>query len=44
MMAGITDHVWTMEELLSYRVPPVFRIKLEQQPIAYNLQVFHTRR
>lgn len=22
MAAGITDHVWTMEELLSYRVPP----------------------
>ena len=43
MMAGITDHVWTMEELLSYRVPPDFRIKLEQQPIAHNLHVFHTR-
>ncbi|MBV7331447.1 hypothetical protein KFU94_25070 [Chloroflexi bacterium TSY] len=24
MMAGITDHVWTMEELLSYRVPPCY--------------------
>jgi IS1 family transposase len=22
MAAGITDHVWTMQELLSYRVPP----------------------
>jgi len=22
MAAGVTDHVWTMEELLSYRVPP----------------------
>jgi IS1 family transposase len=43
MMAGITDHVWTMEELLSYRVPPDFRDSLEQQPIVHNLQVFHTR-
>lgn len=43
MMAGITDHVWTMEELLSYRVPPDFRDKLEQQPMAHNLQAFHTR-
>lgn len=43
MKAGITDHVWTMEELLSYRVPPDFRDKLAQQPIAHNLQVFHTR-
>ena len=43
MMADITDHVWTMEELLSYRVPPDFRDKLEQQPIAHNLQAFHTR-
>ncbi len=24
MAAGLTDHVWTMEELLSYRVPPAF--------------------
>lgn len=23
VMAGITDHVWSMEELLSYRVPPL---------------------
>jgi len=22
MAAGLTDHIWTMEELLSYRVPP----------------------
>jgi hypothetical protein len=22
MAAGLTDHVWTMEELLSFRVPP----------------------
>ncbi len=29
MAAGITDHVWTMEELLSYRVPPDFRKQLE---------------
>ena len=42
MMAGITDHVWTMEELLSYRVPPYFRDKLEQQQIVHNLQAFHT--
>lgn len=23
MVAGLTDHVWTLEELLSYRIPPV---------------------
>jgi len=23
MVAGITDHVWSMEELLNYRVPPI---------------------
>ena len=22
MAAGLTDHIWTLEELLSYRVPP----------------------
>jgi len=22
MAAGLTDHVWTMDELLSFRVPP----------------------
>jgi len=31
MAAGLTDHVGTMEELLSYRVPPDFRDRLEQQ-------------
>jgi len=31
MAAGLTDHVWTMEELLSYRVPPDFRDRLDQQ-------------
>ena len=40
MKAGITDHVWTLEELLSYRVPPDFRQQLEQQPITHNLQAF----
>src|SRR5262245_25054588 len=30
MAAGLTDHVWTMEELLSYRVPPDFRDRLDQ--------------
>jgi IS1 family transposase len=29
MAAGITDHIWTMEELLTYRVPPNFRNQLE---------------
>jgi hypothetical protein len=24
-------HVWTMEELLRYRVPPAFRDRLDQQ-------------
>jgi IS1 family transposase len=31
MAAGLTDHVWTMEELMSYRVPPDFRHRLDQQ-------------
>ena len=31
MVAGLTDHAWTMEELLSYRVPPDFRDRLNQQ-------------
>ncbi len=22
MAAGVTDHVWTLRELLTYRVPP----------------------
>jgi len=30
MAAGMTDHIWTMEELLSYRVPPDFRDRLDQ--------------
>ncbi len=33
MAAGVTDHVWTMEELLSYRVPPDFQDQLEQHEI-----------
>lgn len=33
MAAGITDHVWTMEELLSYRVPPEVRDKLQGQAV-----------
>src|SRR5712692_6384671 len=31
MAAGLTDHVCTMVELLSYRVPPDFRNRLDQQ-------------
>ena len=31
MSAGLTDHMWTMEELLSYRVPSDFRDRLDQQ-------------
>lgn len=23
MAAGLTDHIWTLDELLSYRLPPV---------------------
>jgi IS1 family transposase len=34
MAAGMTDHVWSMEDLLSYRVPPDFRCKLEQADLA----------
>ncbi|MCZ7569021.1 MAG: IS1 family transposase [Ardenticatenaceae bacterium] len=37
MAAGITDHVWTMEVLLSYRVPPDFRDALERQVVVHNL-------
>jgi IS1 family transposase/transposase-like protein len=34
MAAGITDHVWTTTELLSYRVPAQFLDKLsEQEPL-----------
>ena len=33
MAAGLTDHVWTMEELLSYRVPPDFRDRLDPQAV-----------
>jgi hypothetical protein len=36
MAAGLTDHVWTMEELLSYRVPPGFRDRLDQQAINHT--------
>jgi hypothetical protein len=28
---GVAAHVWTMEEWLSYRVPPDFRDQLDQQ-------------
>ena len=37
MAAGLTDHVWTMEELLSYRVPPDFRDRLDQQTVSNTL-------
>ena len=30
MAAGMTDHMWTMEELLSYRVPSDFRDRRDQ--------------
>lgn len=30
MAAGITDHVWTTSELLSYRVPPSFLAQLSE--------------
>ena len=33
MAAGPKHDVWTMEELLSYRVPPDFRNRLDQQAI-----------
>lgn len=39
MKAGITDHVWTLEELLSYRVPPDFLKYLEQQPMTHNSHI-----
>jgi len=43
MAAGITDHVWTMEELLSSRVPPDFRDQLDQQATNATSSRFHTR-
>jgi hypothetical protein len=33
MAAGLTDHVGTLEELLSSRVPPDFRDRLDQQTV-----------
>ena len=30
MAAGLTDHVWTTDELLSYRVPATFVDQLDQ--------------
>jgi hypothetical protein len=33
MATGMMDHVWTMEELLSYRVPPDFHARLDQRAI-----------
>jgi hypothetical protein len=30
MAAGLTDHVWTLREVLLYRVPPA----LQAQPVA----------
>jgi hypothetical protein len=30
MAAGLTDHVWTTDELLSYRVPAPFVDQLDQ--------------
>ncbi|MEW5959981.1 MAG: helix-turn-helix domain-containing protein, partial [Chloroflexota bacterium] len=36
MAAAITDHVWTMEELLCYRVPPDFLNQFNQQPSVHN--------
>jgi IS1 family transposase len=30
MAAGLTDHIWTMEELLSYRVSPLYWAKCPQ--------------
>ena len=37
MAAGLTDHGWTMEELLSYRVPPDFRDRLDPQAVNNTL-------
>src|SRR5215813_9592505 len=37
MAAGLTDHVWTMEELRSYRVPPDFRDRLDQRATNHTL-------
>jgi len=41
--AGLRDHVWTMEELLSYRVPPDFRDRLAQQTVNNTLLPFYPR-
>jgi hypothetical protein len=37
MAAGLTDHVWTMEELLSYRVPPDLSDRLDPQAVNNTL-------
>ena len=43
MAAGITDHIWTTQELLSYRIPVSFLDRLHEveslfQPIEYAYQ------
>lgn len=42
MAVGITDHVWTMQELLSHRAPPDFREAFEQREIVHDQQAFRT--
>jgi len=32
MAAGLTDHVWTLEEILRYRVPPADRVGVPRPP------------
>ena len=38
MAAGLTDHVWTMDELLSFRVPPKSLVVLgRKNPSPYTV-------
>ena len=36
MAAGMTDHVWSTSELLSYRVPPTFLAQLEDKQFLFS--------
>jgi len=43
MAAGLTDHGWAMEALLSERVPPDVRDRLDQQATNYTSSPCHPR-
>jgi hypothetical protein len=43
MAAGLTAHMWTMEEVLSYRVPPHVHDRLAQRATNVTSSPFYTR-